>query len=1068
MKSPRMMRRLFQAGRMLGLVLVFVLVGSSTVLAVTCETDALSLLQQNDGPVGLYLKRVNGPVMAGFNEFGIFEPASTIKVLIYTHALRQVQDGAVTLATGIDWTRDLNEDKCGSHPCNVGNPQAENDPLMTLLQQMMQCSDNRHTNALRIFFGDAAILATGAALGMTDTDFNHIIGCPTCATYNEITLVDLGRDYEGVANGYLDQTHQDFFHDFMRNETNFPDLTPMLNTIIDDEVAKHGKDAQVATDFKALVRYATKGGSYTTNGCVGSEFRSLAGIVEFPINNGLSSCQYVFGAWMNELPAVVQGAGTVSAELLRLAVCEALKTWDLIEIDMLSNEFAPPQPWAQEGVLVDTISLVSGVDLFNLHFFSDPLQCFDVPCEVDHIKKIHGDLIEFVPQEIAFVAADETVFVEIKKTIPIGQAACTYSGKIHAIADVEGLCLPKVSEEIDLTLEVLPLVDVDIDDNHGNVSDNVLHLTGAKGDLVTGTFTVVNPNSEVKNVDMFDGPGNIRIDPVPGFFTIFDLVKIGDPAVVIPSEAFSSTPLQSLGSGEAQKVTISFFIPDGIPVNAFYEGTVSLLYESCEGGEFASDSFSLQLEVLPTQGTLDILQTDLSDTFCPDNPWTMVGQVAFSFDVHANGDHRNIRVSSGGLKHDSLDKKLDDFNFFPEEIAFLAAGETRTINVITKIPIGQHSGDYADYFRVVSENAGEDSVHAEIEICPIFDMDIKDNYANLIGGVMKIQAIGRANASGGEWKLRAFDLGLPAALVENHDEYDGPGNTPVDCISCEFAEWSPLWHEDDHDHHFHTLFFFEGDGKVLGEECDWGSGEFKRMWVSIFVPPIKGGENHPGTYKGRLDCYALAGADTVASDYFDLELQLARIVGPPLNSIDDAVFAGYPTYGGSSVYWGDFTGVGLTGSVNLYRRGPGDDDYVRLNATPLAQGSEYQDTDVVPGETYSYRLGIETAGEEIFIGPVSIGGTPLAFHLSQNAPNPFKSQTTIAYELAEPGRVSLKVFDISGRLVRILEDRDQPPGFYSVAWDGRGDSGRRSSNGIYFYRLEGPGFVATKKMMIIR
>ncbi|MGI0014013.1 MAG: hypothetical protein ACREBU_11310, partial [Nitrososphaera sp.] len=56
-----------------------------------------ALLEDNSegGTVGLYLKEVNGSVLAAYNEGFIFEPASAIKALIHFHAMRQVQDGAV-------------------------------------------------------------------------------------------------------------------------------------------------------------------------------------------------------------------------------------------------------------------------------------------------------------------------------------------------------------------------------------------------------------------------------------------------------------------------------------------------------------------------------------------------------------------------------------------------------------------------------------------------------------------------------------------------------------------------------------------------------------------------------------------------------------------------------------------------------------------------------------------------------------------------------------------------------------------------------------------------------------
>lgn len=73
--------------------------------------------------------------------------------------------------------------------------------------------------------------------------------------------------------------------------------------------------------------------------------------------------------------------------------------------------------------------------------------------------------------------------------------------------------------------------------------------------------------------------------------------------------------------------------------------------------------------------------------------------------------------------------------------------------------------------------------------------------------------------------------------------------------------------------------------------------------------------------------------------------------------------------------------------------------------------------------------------------------------LEQNAPNPFRPATAIAYTVPGNGNVQLKVFGVTGRLVRNLVCEFQTAGRYKVVWDGRDMAGRRATSGIYFYRL---------------
>ncbi|HOX24714.1 MAG TPA: proprotein convertase P-domain-containing protein [Candidatus Krumholzibacteria bacterium] len=94
---------------------------------------------------------------------------------------------------------------------------------------------------------------------------------------------------------------------------------------------------------------------------------------------------------------------------------------------------------------------------------------------------------------------------------------------------------------------------------------------------------------------------------------------------------------------------------------------------------------------------------------------------------------------------------------------------------------------------------------------------------------------------------------------------------------------------------------------------------------------------------------------------------------------------------------------------------------------------------------------------------------PTRFALAQNAPNPFNPATTIAFDVpADAGTVTLAIFDVSGRKIRTLAQGSLPAGRYSRTWEGRDDSGRRVSSGLYFYKLTGSGFVETKKMVIVQ
>ncbi|HBE73899.1 MAG TPA: hypothetical protein DDW31_07445 [candidate division Zixibacteria bacterium] len=96
--------------------------------------------------------------------------------------------------------------------------------------------------------------------------------------------------------------------------------------------------------------------------------------------------------------------------------------------------------------------------------------------------------------------------------------------------------------------------------------------------------------------------------------------------------------------------------------------------------------------------------------------------------------------------------------------------------------------------------------------------------------------------------------------------------------------------------------------------------------------------------------------------------------------------------------------------------------------------------------------------------------------LAQNLPNPFTRTTTINYQLTRPGLVSLKVYNVTGQLVRTLVDGTSPSAASprgegrvgSVSWDGRDERGRMAAAGVYLYQLRAGDKALTRKMVLVR
>ena len=92
----------------------------------------------------------------------------------------------------------------------------------------------------------------------------------------------------------------------------------------------------------------------------------------------------------------------------------------------------------------------------------------------------------------------------------------------------------------------------------------------------------------------------------------------------------------------------------------------------------------------------------------------------------------------------------------------------------------------------------------------------------------------------------------------------------------------------------------------------------------------------------------------------------------------------------------------------------------------------------------------------------------IEFALLPNYPNPFNPSTQIAYQVPQPSRVWLGVYNTLGQQVRVLVDEIQEPGPYSVQWDGLDEYGNQVGSGIYISRLVNQTNVASRRMMLVK
>ncbi len=123
--------------------------------------------------------------------------------------------------------------------------------------------------------------------------------------------------------------------------------------------------------------------------------------------------------------------------------------------------------------------------------------------------------------------------------------------------------------------------------------------------------------------------------------------------------------------------------------------------------------------------------------------------------------------------------------------------------------------------------------------------------------------------------------------------------------------------------------------------------------------------------------------------------------------------------------------------------------FVYKDGSPLSSNAEIQQA-------------IQTPITSVGINPVGTS-TPKSFELGQNYPNPFNPVTNIKFSIPKAGFVTLKIYDITGKLVETYLEDDVPAGYYNAEINAS-----TYSSGVYFYTLTSTGYTETKRMVVVK
>jgi len=319
------------------------------------------------------------------------------------------------------------------------------------------------------------------------------------------------------------------------------------------------------------------------------------------------------------------------------------------------------------------------------------------------------------------------------------------------------------------------------------------------------------------------------------------------------------------------------------------------------------------------------------------------------------------------------------------------------------------------------------------------------------------------------------------------------GNAPLitavtDVGNDEGGQLRLAWHRSVHDA-ADTGLVIEGYGvyRRQDEAKAAASGEKMAGWDYIDTVPARGDGVYQYIAPTLCDSTDIGGV--CWSVFF-----ISAMTPDPLGFFDSAPDSGYsidnlapavPTgfqvaynHQGNTLNWDECPSVDLR-SYLVYRGvtaefEPGEDNMV-ASVTTTGWFDPAGDIEGNPFEVFYMVAAQDSAGnasEPAQAGDISgVGDSslPTRFALHNNVPNPFNPMTVIKYDLPVGTRVSLKIFDISGRLIATLKNSEfEIAGRHEVVWRGRDQADRQVAAGVYFYRLEGGSFIQTRRMMLVK
>ena len=251
-------------------------------------------------------------------------------------------------------------------------------------------------------------------------------------------------------------------------------------------------------------------------------------------------------------------------------------------------------------------------------------------------------------------------------------------------------------------------------------------------------------------------------------------------------------------------------------------------------------------------------------------------------------------------------------------------------------------------------------------------------------------------------------------------------------------------------------------GEVIGRLPTTLRTDVATVWIHKGTEPFGGGNNNLLIHIDQADLYTTNG---ILEETFVHEAAHTSL---------DAAHAGAPGWLAAQTADGEF--------ISTYARDyPDREDIaesflvylaVRYRSDRISQSVENTILQTIPNrinyfDNQSFNM-YPIVAPTISVHETFIPDLPKSSALHQNYPNPFNPTTRLEFDLPKQVDLTLKIYDLAGRVVTTLVDKSIRPGYHRLVWNGRNYRGQQVPTGIYIARLVTPEYTKSIKMVLLK